>query len=288
MRNWRAESLRCRPTQKLYNIILLAYILPTTYLSAGGYDLSGIKVEKLKLHTHLERVSRMAVSNSSADGLTIVSWNINGIRSLASPLKSILDSFDSDIICLQEIKATRDLMDETVANVHGYNSYFSFSRRRSGYSGVATYCRHRVTPIAAEEGLTGCGVNLKDEVGCHDNGDFGPELLHAVDSEGRAVLTKHSIRLQDGDEKQFTVINVYCPRADPEKRERVEFKLQFYEILLLRSKAILNSGCHVLIVGDINTSHRPIDHCDPGNIEVSCTMFTYASMRFLTLGKSNS
>ncbi|KAK0137134.1 DNA-(apurinic or apyrimidinic site) lyase 2 [Merluccius polli] len=48
-----------------------------------------------------------------------------------------------------------DLLDERTAVVEGYNSYFSFSRGRSGYSGVATYCKDSVAPFAAEEGLTG-------------------------------------------------------------------------------------------------------------------------------------
>lgn len=37
----------------------------------------------------------------------------------------------------------------------------------------------------------------------------------------------------------LTVINVYCPRADPEKPERKQFKLQFYKLLQSRAEAIL-------------------------------------------------
>lgn len=44
-----------------------------------------------------------------------------------------------------------------------------------------------------------------------------------------------------GKEKTVTVINVYCPRADPEKPERKQFKLQFYRLLQCRAEAVLNS-----------------------------------------------
>lgn len=37
----------------------------------------------------------------------------------------------------------------------------------------------------------------------------------------------------------LTVINVYCPRADPEKPERKLFKLQFYKLLQSRAEAIV-------------------------------------------------
>lgn len=40
-------------------------------------------------------------------------------------------------------------------------------------------------------------------------------------------------------EEAITVINVYCPRADPEKPERKRFKLQFYKLLQCRAEAIL-------------------------------------------------
>lgn len=37
----------------------------------------------------------------------------------------------------------------------------------------------------------------------------------------------------------LTIINVYCPRADPEKTERKLFKMQFYKLLQSRAEAIL-------------------------------------------------
>ncbi len=38
--------------------------------------------------------------------MRLVTWNINGIRSLKVDWKDVLSSLDADIICLQETKVT--------------------------------------------------------------------------------------------------------------------------------------------------------------------------------------
>ncbi|XP_074645688.1 DNA-(apurinic or apyrimidinic site) endonuclease 2-like [Tubulanus polymorphus] len=199
--------------------------------------------------------------------MRIVTWNINGIRATREPIENILNSFKADIICIQETKVTRDQLDEAIAIVDGYNSYFSFSRVRSGYSGVATYCRNvTASPTHAEEGLTGRLARRADErlVGAYGNLDaFSDDELDSLDAEGRAVLTQHKIKVGDNVE-DVVVINVYCPRADPERENRLHFKLQFYKLLEIRVAALQSAGRHVIILGDLNTSLQPIDHCDPG------------------------
>lgn len=45
--------------------------------------------------------------------MKIVTWNINGIRTFKTGIKKILDSFDADIICVQETKVTRKCREET-------------------------------------------------------------------------------------------------------------------------------------------------------------------------------
>ncbi|XP_077185648.1 DNA-(apurinic or apyrimidinic site) endonuclease 2 [Paroedura picta] len=199
--------------------------------------------------------------------MRLVSWNVNGLRAGAGP-KRLLAALDADVVCLQETKVTRDLLEEPLAIVEGYSSYFSFSRTRSGYSGVATFCKTGATPEAAEEGLSGVFTKHGGAVSCYGNtGDFTAEELQALDSEGRAVVTRHRIRTSDGRETTLALINVYCPRADPDKPERGDFKLRFYRLLQARAEALLRAGNHVVILGDINTAHKPIDHCDPGDVE---------------------
>ncbi|XP_042882834.1 DNA-(apurinic or apyrimidinic site) endonuclease 2-like isoform X2 [Penaeus japonicus] len=163
-----------------------------------------------------------------------------------------------------------DMLEEPQAIVEGYSSYFSFSRKKSGYSGVATFCSQRTTPTHAQEGLTGKHAGeLFDGGGTVEvlPGRWKDEELKNLDSEGRAVITQHLMKDTDGKEIKIAVINVYCPHVDPEKPERRIYKIRFYELLRQRAAAIRDTGCHVIIVGDINTSHKRIDHCDPDDSE---------------------
>ncbi|XP_049272965.1 DNA-(apurinic or apyrimidinic site) endonuclease 2 isoform X2 [Rhipicephalus sanguineus] len=201
--------------------------------------------------------------------MKLLSWNVNGLRSFKTSVKDVLRDLDADIICFQETKATRSVLEESWAIVDGYSSYFSFPRHQSGYSGVATYCKDSCRPFAAEEGLTDVWSSAQrgDCVGSYgDTLAFDSKFLSAVDGEGRAVLTLHHAVFGE-DTKRVAVINVYCPRADPERPERGQMKLDFYNLLELRAKALLESGVEVIILGDLNTSHCKIDHCDPSEDE---------------------
>ena len=48
--------------------------------------------------------------------MRLVTWNINGIRSLKSDWKDVLSSLDADIICLQETKVTSELLQVTLSS----------------------------------------------------------------------------------------------------------------------------------------------------------------------------
>jgi AP endonuclease-2 len=45
-----------------------------------------------------------------------------------------------------------------------------------------------------------------------------------------------------GSDKVLVIINLYCPRADPENEERQKFKLEFYRLLQIRAEALVNEG----------------------------------------------
>ena len=113
--------------------------------------------------------------------------------------------------------------------------------------GVATFCRDSVTPVAAEEGLS-ASLTPQPSIGCYGStSDFTSEELEALDAEGRAVLTQHSFP----DGKNVVIINVYCPRADKENKDRVNFKLRFYKLLQERAEALVKERrcfCIILLI----------------------------------------
>ena len=110
--------------------------------------------------------------------------------------------------------------------------------------GVATFCRDSVTPVAAEEGLL-ASLTPQPSIGCYGStSDFTSEELEALDAEGRAVLTEHSFP----DCKNVVIINVYCPRADKENKDRVNFKLRFYKLLQERAEALVNGRRYIIFI----------------------------------------
>lgn len=78
--------------------------------------------------------------------MRIVTWNVNGLRAVASSsnrqgLQGILAATQADVLCLQETKLTRPELTEDLAVLPGWQSFFDFSQHKTGYSGVATFCR---------------------------------------------------------------------------------------------------------------------------------------------------
>ncbi len=161
--------------------------------------------------------------------MRLISWNVNGLRAVAK--KGFLDWLEDDgpdVVCLQETKAHEDQLPPDIRTIDGYHSYFSEAERK-GYSGVALYSR--------EEPL-----EVRDAV--------GEDIL---DAEGRLLMARYP---------DLLVYNIYFPngKASP---ERLAYKMRFYEAFLVHVRARLAAGENVLVCGDVNTAHRPIDLARP-------------------------
>lgn len=162
----------------------------------------------------------------------LVSWNVNGLR--AALKKGFLDAFhelDADIFALQEIKALPDQLPENVVNIEGYFSYW-YPAQKKGYSGTAVFSRQE--PLDVIYGL--------------DN--------HAFDNEGR-VLT-----LEFDD---FYFINIYFPNAQPGLK-RLDFKMDFNRSVLAFMDRLAEKKS-VVLCGDLNVAHKPIDLANPKSNE---------------------
>ena len=99
----------------------------------------------------------------------------------------------------------------------------------------------------AEEGLgsTLPSASNHDNIGYTQNiyQEFSSEELKSLDSEGRSVITLHQIQTENSKEmKKIAIINVYCPRADPERPERQEYQLKFYKLLEMRAINLIQAG----------------------------------------------
>ncbi|CAH8344735.1 unnamed protein product [Eruca vesicaria subsp. sativa] len=209
--------------------------------------------------------------------MKIVSYNVNGLRQRVSQFDSLLkllDSFDADIICFQETKLRRQELTSDLTIAEGYESFFSCTRTcekgRTGYSGVATFCRVKsaslscevALPVAAEEGITGLvnssfsrGGKNESSVIAEGLEEYEKDELLRIDQEGRCVITDHG---------HFVVFNVYGPRAVADDAERIEFKHRFYDVLERRWECLLRQGRRVFVVGDLNIAPFAMDRCEAG------------------------
>ena len=159
------------------------------------------------------------------NGLKFVSWNVNGLRAVASKgFADIFASFDADFVCLQETKLQAGQID---LEFPGYSSWWNYADKK-GYSGTAIYTRHEPLSVAY-----GIGI---DE---HDH-------------EGRVITLEMP---------QFYLVTVYTPNSQDELR-RLDYRMQWerdFQDYLLR----LNAHKPVVVCGDMNVAHEEIDLKNP-------------------------
>ena len=161
--------------------------------------------------------------------MKLLSWNVNGIRAAVKKgFLEYLEDENPDIICIQETKAHKEQLTSEILEDHGYFTYWH-SGQKKGYSGVATFCKEE--PLYIQEGI---GIKKYDD-------------------EGRVLITEHN---------KFLLYNIYFPNGQ-KNEERLKYKLDFYDDLLPLINDQVESGNNVIVTGDWNTAHRPIDLARP-------------------------
>jgi exodeoxyribonuclease-3 len=162
--------------------------------------------------------------------MRIISYNVNGIR--AAIKKGLIDwlkTDPADIICLQETKATKDDVDMMEINDLGYQDYWFSASSKKGYSGVAV-----LTKINPDKVVTGNGHTQSDD-------------------EGRVI------QLHFG---KLLLINAYFP-SGTSGDERQSFKMEWLNEMLPYLNKTKKKFDGVILCGDYNIAHNPIDIHDP-------------------------
>ncbi|PKL08271.1 MAG: exodeoxyribonuclease III [Spirochaetae bacterium HGW-Spirochaetae-7] len=159
----------------------------------------------------------------------VASWNVNGIRAAAEKgFFAWLSEESADIVCVQETKAdpsqlSKQFFEATDSAGAPYSAFWSSAVRR-GYSGVAIYTR--LEPKATRN----LGIAEFDDEGRFLEADFG----------------------------DIVVASAYFPNSQ-EAGARLGYKLRFCDAVLDRCDAIVAEGRHVVVSGDFNIAHEPID-----------------------------
>jgi exodeoxyribonuclease-3 len=64
------------------------------------------------------------------------------------------------------------------------------------------------------------------------------------------------------DYDSFVLFNIYFPNGKQSK-ERLKYKLDFYEAFLEYADKLKNAGKNIVVCGDVNTAHKEIDLARP-------------------------
>ena len=129
-----------------------------------------------------------------------------------------------DVFCIQESKAQPEQIDTTAFAELGYTAYIH-SAEKKGYSGVCIFSKQPADKVV---------------VGMHSD---------RYDREGRVL------RADFGD---VTLVCVYVPSGTTGDI-RQEFKMDFLEAFLGWLNELRKERPNVIICGDFNICHKPID-----------------------------
>ena len=161
--------------------------------------------------------------------MRIISYNVNGIRAAISKgFIEWLQHSNPDVICLQEIKATKDQVPYLDIEMAGYPYQYYFPATKKGYSGVAILSKIKPNNIV-----------------------FGTGIEH-MDFEGRNVRVDF-----DG----LSVMSLYLPSGT--NIDRLSHKFMFMDDFQNYVNELKKEIPNLVICGDYNICHKAIDIHDP-------------------------
>lgn len=157
--------------------------------------------------------------------MKFVSWNVNGLRAVAKKgFEDIFRTFDADIFAVQETKLQEG---QSPLDFDDYHEYWSYAEKK-GYSGTAVFSKEE--PLSVLHGV----------------GD------QRFDSEGRVTALEFPA---------FWFVCVYTPNAQ-HGLARIDYRCDFEDTF----RAFLSGLARdkgVVVCGDMNVAHEPIDLARP-------------------------
>jgi exodeoxyribonuclease-3 len=165
--------------------------------------------------------------------MRIVSWNVNGFRSiLKKGFLRQLDEIQADILCLQETKASCEMMESLLASLDTSYAVKSFhSAERKGYSGVAIFSKKTPKKVFVPVDLEAC----------------------IEPSEGRVLVH---------DYESFFIVTIYVPNSG-ENLRRLGFRHRIWDPNCASFLRQLAEQRPVIVGGDFNVAHQEIDLAHP-------------------------
>ncbi len=157
--------------------------------------------------------------------MKIISWNVNGLRAcITKGFFDFLNKENPDIICLQETKMQKEQAD---FKVEGYHEYW-YSAVKKGYSGTAIFSK--IEPINVSYGI---GIEEHEH-------------------EGRIITAEY---------EDFFLVCVYVPNAQADLK-RIDYRMKFEDDFREYLNKLKETK-EVIMCGDLNVAHNPIDLKNP-------------------------
>lgn len=157
--------------------------------------------------------------------MKLISWNVNGLRSLLGKgFLEIFSALDADIFCLQETKLQPEQVE---LQLEGYHQFWN-SADKKGYSGTAIFTKQ--APISLRM-------------------DFGEEEHR---HEGRVITAEY---------QDFYLVCCYTPNSQDGLR-RLPYRMEWEDAFRAYLRE-LDETKPVILCGDLNVAHQEIDLKNP-------------------------
>jgi exodeoxyribonuclease-3 len=155
-----------------------------------------------------------------APAVKIATWNVNGIRKRMDQVVSLIAEEKPDVLCLQEIKAAPDQLEDSLFALSDYVNYWHGAK--GGYSGVSVHVRRGAFP----------------ETPVFTHPSFDLETRIAVANVGARIFA-----------------SIYVPNGGKEYQP----KLTFLTELAAWVKTENGADKSIVLCGDLNVAVAPID-----------------------------
>jgi exodeoxyribonuclease-3 len=160
--------------------------------------------------------------------MKIATFNVNGVNGRLPLLLRWLEEAKPDVVCLQELKAPQERFPEAAVAAVGYGAIW---HGQKSWNGIAVLARGE-KPIETRRGLPG----------------------EAEDTHSRYL---------EAAVKGILIGCLYLPNGNPAPGPKFDYKLRWFNRLIVHAAELLSSGLPIILAGDYNVMPTDLDVYKP-------------------------
>jgi exodeoxyribonuclease-3 len=160
--------------------------------------------------------------------MKIATFNVNGVNGRLPLLLRWLEEAKPDVVCLQELKAPQERFPDAAVAAVGYGAIW---HGQKSWNGIAVLARGE-KPIETRRGLPG----------------------EAEDTHSRYL---------EAAVKGILIGCLYLPNGNPAPGPKFDYKLRWFNRLIVHAAELLSSGLPIILAGDYNVMPTDLDVYKP-------------------------